>query len=831
MGQIKVVGPGQSIWTVSLEACVTYCDASDECDAVNYHSPTHKCRLFTPCTHVYTTYASLDYYFYSKRPQILDHGYVFDKDRDTCVKLMETDSDMSQGDIVCTRQNGRLLSLTGPSSQELGVKLMISARQRPQYVWTGGGDPWGWKSDFTRSDYIPSNQQPGLDPNPLCSVLEITGHWHRVPCNHGHYMSLCEVPAFYTLFKHGSLPTHFPFNDPLPPSISFPTVSFPSYDAITPPTFPGHYPPTFIPSPPSYFPGDTPSQPPAQFPPSNYPYGGFTPPSFPPPNYPPFPSPSFPTFPPGSYSPYGPRFPSGYPGVPSPSPQYPPPQPPSTSPPFSTAPTPPFPPPSYPTYGSPIPPTTPPTPYPTYATPPPSTVPSTVPPYPPSISPPSHPSPLTPPPTSPATYPSYGQPGPGTFPSPSVPYPTPPYPPQTPPPFPPPTQAPYPQTSPPTFPSYPTSRPHIYYTLPPVPPKEAPRGSFYPSPPQGQPPFRPSYSKPFPLPDHRTPQPPIYYHPLQPQYPQNRPSDPRHQPPPVPQRPPDDCNCHVTSPPLVVSTFPPAIDPYFPPLLIYHPGYQPQPPGSYGQPQPPGNYGQPQPPGSYGQPQPPGSYGQPQPPGSLPTPPYKGYVPPAAHPTNIPYRPATDFHDKPPFQGRTYIVKGVQAYEIPTLHKHHGWDKEYRGWERDYNINGRSVDNANHTGVGNTVEAGLRNASDTGNTAPIQTKNHNEAKFVYSQNYVSDTHNPTHTHNPAHVDKDVNGGTIKFHGNPNNSTIQNTTISKNSTYSANIEYTKNVKSPNRVTIEIQRGGIVSKILPGENSGKFNNSTAMITPVV
>lgn len=69
MGQIKVVGPGHSVWSVSLEACVKLCDSSDQCDAINYHSSTHKCRLFTPCTHVYSTYGSPDYYFYSKRPQ------------------------------------------------------------------------------------------------------------------------------------------------------------------------------------------------------------------------------------------------------------------------------------------------------------------------------------------------------------------------------------------------------------------------------------------------------------------------------------------------------------------------------------------------------------------------------------------------------------------------------------------------------------------------------------------------------------------------------------------------------------------------------------------
>lgn len=77
---------------------------------------------------------------------VVDHGYVFDKKGDTCIKLLESDSDMSQGDTVCSKQNGRLLYLSGPGSRDIALDLMVRARGRPQFVWTGGGEPWDWKS-------------------------------------------------------------------------------------------------------------------------------------------------------------------------------------------------------------------------------------------------------------------------------------------------------------------------------------------------------------------------------------------------------------------------------------------------------------------------------------------------------------------------------------------------------------------------------------------------------------------------------------------------------------------------------------------------------------
>ncbi|CAA3033073.1 Hypothetical predicted protein, partial [Olea europaea subsp. europaea] len=74
-----------------------------------------------------------------------DDGFTFDKNMDTCIKLMETASDMSQGDKVCSPHNARLLSTSAQSSHDIALRLMVTARKRPKYVWTG--DPaWSWRS-------------------------------------------------------------------------------------------------------------------------------------------------------------------------------------------------------------------------------------------------------------------------------------------------------------------------------------------------------------------------------------------------------------------------------------------------------------------------------------------------------------------------------------------------------------------------------------------------------------------------------------------------------------------------------------------------------------
>ncbi|KAL1456188.1 hypothetical protein WDU94_000935 [Cyamophila willieti] len=923
MGQIKVVGPGHSIWTGSLEACVNYCDASDQCDAINYHSSTHKCRLFAPCTHVYSMYGSLDYYFYSKRPQILDHGFVFDKDRDTCIKLMEIDSNMIQGDRVCTQQNGRLLYLSSPSSQDIAVKLMIRARQKPQYVWTGGGEPWDWKSESSESrisNFFPSNQDYGG----LCSVLEITGQWLKVPCDQGNYMSLCEVPAFYTLVKQYPLP---------PSTVAYPTVSFPSYDALTTtlsypspydnklpdsnypphgssvPTSPtylsGYYPPWSNANPPGYVPfygSPVPPRPtyvytqyvpyiPGQYPSYPVPPATYAPPLTPLPTYgPPIPSPAV-TYgtpvssPPATYGP--PDLPPIYsPPVTAPPATY---GPPMTPPPVPYGP-PMIPPPA--TYGPPM--TPPPAPYGPPMTPPPATYgpPMTPPPatYGPPMTPPpaTYESPITNPPATyrpPITFPpaTYGPPitfPPATYspPTPPVTYspfatygppaaaPPAPYgPPLTSPPAPygPPLTsppAPYgpPLTSPPapygpplTSPPAPygpplTSPPAPYgppLTSPPasyVPPVTAPPPTYRPA--LTPPPIYPTYSISTPQPPYRQPPPfPPSFKPSQPPPPTYRtfpfykdgkphyhlvvpetqsygypgppqgpiyPTTPQttyyhHQAPRPPvfyqPLPRPNCgpsyqrgyDCEATSPPVAISTFPPGINPYFPPLVIYQPGYA--------------NY----------------------PPVQTPTPHYKGYVPPAAHPTNIPYKPFTDFPERPPFQGRTYVVKDDMAYEIPTLHKYHRWDRD--------NINSdRFVDNVHD--LNGAVEKSKNNTTEQlkdnlAKTVPNH-KHINESTFYYSKNNYLSNAGSLPRDALAVTPKDINGANVNNNiQNLGNSTITNTTvINKNSTFRTNVEYTKELNTPSKVTIEIQRDGILSQIVLPNDTKRNNNKTAVITPV-
>uniref|UniRef100_A0A8D9E4V1 C-type lectin domain-containing protein n=1 Tax=Cacopsylla melanoneura TaxID=428564 RepID=A0A8D9E4V1_9HEMI len=695
---------------------------------------------------------------------------------------MEIDSNMSQGDSVCTQQNGRLLYLSSPSSQDIAVNLMIRARQKPQYVWTGGGEPWDWKTDSSESrisNFFPSHQDYGGLDNRFCSVLEITGQWLKVPCDQGNYMSLCEVPAFYTLVKQYPLP---------PSTISYPTVSFPSYDTLTTPTYPSPYDGNL---PDSNYPSYGPSVPTSP----TY-FSGYYPPwiNANPQGYVPFYSSPVPPHPTYVYPQYVPYLPGQYPSYPIPPATY---GPPITSPPVSYGPpltSPPA------TYGIPAPPptfaptvTAPPATYGPPMTPPPAQGPP-IPSPPLTYSPPIPPATYRPPATygPPVTAPpaTYGPPitsppatyvppatvpqtpyrpvftPPPIYPTYSTPTPPPPY--QTPPPFPPSFKPPEPP--PPTygtFPFYKDGKPHYHFVVPQTP------SYGYPGHPQGT-------KSPYPTtPDiyyHQAPRPPVFYQPLP------RPNcGPSYQPP--------GYDCQATSPPLAISTFPPGINPYFPPLVIYQPGYQ--------------NYS--------------------------PTPHYKGYVPPAAHPTNIPYKPFTDFPERSPFQGRTYIVKGDMAYEIPTLHKYHRWDRDNihsgRSVEQVNDLNG-GVDTSNN----NTAEQFKNNPA---NAVPKH-KHINETTFYYSKNnYLSNANSlPRDALFIAHQ-KDKNGNDIADSNfrNLGNSTKTNTTvINKNSTFSTNVEYTKELNAPSKVTIEIQRDGVLSKIVLPNDTKRNNNNTAVITPV-
>lgn len=657
--------------------------------------------------------------------------------------------------------------------------------------------------DFTRSNYFPSLQDSS---DSLCSILEITGHWHRVPCNQGKYMSLCEVPAFYTLFQFHTLhpnpfhsgvitPTFSPRTFP-----SYPTLTFPSYDALTPPSFPHPYNPFSPPSTENYPPYP---QPVAPFPPTYPPYDGRIPPQYPIYPYPPYPG-GFTTLSPGSYPSYStsdpyPSYPGGFTTLsPGSYPSY------STSGPFPPLrPTEQVPtygtPPTYPTY---IPSTLPPPFFTTNSIPPPtSNFPSYVPLLPTestTIAPPTNPPATTPPPTYtnpplPPTTPTKSPPP--TYSTPTSTY-GPPQVPQT-----------LPPAAPPQYPSYyPSTRPSVYYPSLPQPPTKFPQTpSFaYPGPSFGVSPApfppRPPYDTP-PLNYHPLPNPPIIYHhpPHPPQYPSYKPNyrpppnyNPPYQPPNrvpfnlTPPPPPPGYECQVTSPPLAISTFPPAIDPYFPPLYIYPPGYQ----------------------------------GQPLP--GLPTPHYKGYVPPAPHPSNIPYRPFFNYHDKPPFQGKTFIVKDDQAYEIPTVNHHH----HHADWERGYSINGRSVSVGNQTnGTPSThhSQTQFTNTADSNTgrflTAKLSDQNNlsgnnSDAKFFLSQTHYSrNQFNPNDDLQP----KKEQNGTVEIDNDKTTHRKENTTtvINRNSSFNTNVEYTRSGKIPSRATVEIQRGGVVSRILPNK----------------
>lgn len=203
VARARVWGPGFSARAASAHHCLALCNKRpDHCDAANFHEPSGKCRLLQRCAPLRVGAHDPDYYFYSKRPQVLSEGFYFEAQSGSCLRVERNQTDFATADQLCAQLNGRLASLNTPVLNQFAAGLLRAAGA--QYAWFGLRDMHG-EGDPTHSDgsrvsergfFLPAPQHWRNATNKNCWALQDDGHWAEVSCKGRQLYSICEVPPF-----------------------------------------------------------------------------------------------------------------------------------------------------------------------------------------------------------------------------------------------------------------------------------------------------------------------------------------------------------------------------------------------------------------------------------------------------------------------------------------------------------------------------------------------------------------------------------------------------------------------------------------------------------
>ncbi|KAJ9589870.1 hypothetical protein L9F63_017025 [Diploptera punctata] len=203
VGRARVAGRGFSMRANSEHHCLALCNKRpDQCDAVNFYVPSGKCRFLQRCTPIRVVLNSTDFYFYSKRPQIVSEGYTFETESGSCLKVITNQTDFATADQLCANDNGRLATLNTPALNQLATALLRASGA--QYAWFGLRDV-GKEGNPTHSDgsavsdrgwFRPAPQQWRNDSNKNCWAIQDDGQWAEFSCKGRLLYSICEVPPF-----------------------------------------------------------------------------------------------------------------------------------------------------------------------------------------------------------------------------------------------------------------------------------------------------------------------------------------------------------------------------------------------------------------------------------------------------------------------------------------------------------------------------------------------------------------------------------------------------------------------------------------------------------
>ncbi|KAL1130461.1 hypothetical protein AAG570_011709 [Ranatra chinensis] len=203
IGQMRVMGQGFSVHSVSSHQCRAICNKQPACDAANFHADKHKCRIFTRCSPRFImSYNSSLHFYYAKRPTTHEIGYTYHPESDSCLKLIEKLADFAKADLLCREQGGRLVSLSKPGINDKATHLLRSSKA--QFAWIGLTDSYvegnPLHSDGLRvsdTGFFPLEDQGHRnDPTRNCWSLSDGGRWVEHNCKDRKQYSICQIVPY-----------------------------------------------------------------------------------------------------------------------------------------------------------------------------------------------------------------------------------------------------------------------------------------------------------------------------------------------------------------------------------------------------------------------------------------------------------------------------------------------------------------------------------------------------------------------------------------------------------------------------------------------------------
>ncbi|KAK6629204.1 hypothetical protein RUM43_003021 [Polyplax serrata] len=201
----KVVANGFSIQAKSLSHCIDHCNRRKKtCDGVVFHEIIEKCRLIYKCAPAYQIDNSSSVVYYSRRPQILVPGYIYETKSDTCVGLVNSNVNYASADELCRKQNSNLAVITQNKLNQLAGNLLNQSGIK--WAWIDDGNiaqpatikPHGMSGNDVLSEeaFSPEIVQWRNNTRKSCWGLNNRGQWGQFSCKNDTLVALCQVRQF-----------------------------------------------------------------------------------------------------------------------------------------------------------------------------------------------------------------------------------------------------------------------------------------------------------------------------------------------------------------------------------------------------------------------------------------------------------------------------------------------------------------------------------------------------------------------------------------------------------------------------------------------------------
>uniref|UniRef100_A0A1B6CVK9 C-type lectin domain-containing protein n=1 Tax=Clastoptera arizonana TaxID=38151 RepID=A0A1B6CVK9_9HEMI len=191
-----------SFYTKNTKQCWNLCKTYSTCDSIVFSSKGNKCRLLPRCAPL-TNFLNNNtkYKIFSKRPQVINKNYIYNKESDSCLKMVKERMNYSNANKYCIQQNAKLVSLKNKDINSHATSLLLKSGEK--YAWFGlkdlkiEGNPMHSDGSYVRDiGFFPMDTlcyRP--DPTSNCWALSNTGLWVQFSCNSHQFFSICQISS------------------------------------------------------------------------------------------------------------------------------------------------------------------------------------------------------------------------------------------------------------------------------------------------------------------------------------------------------------------------------------------------------------------------------------------------------------------------------------------------------------------------------------------------------------------------------------------------------------------------------------------------------------